>query len=167
MNLPQAIDPKKSLFDVCMQEIETSKKLQKSDLKGLMACFLMIYDYREQLFDTDVDFAIGLTEDYISNQLRVDFNKIIQYLNDYEGDAIGVQEAKEEMDQANVKLYGIRGTFKEKSSESYSVRLETRAEGWRQCREFVQAAYSHLEYLKDENPDLSLLLRKEKQDQTT
>ena len=129
-----------------------------------MACFLTINDYREQLFDEKVDFAFGLTKDYIWDEVRVDFNAIIKNLNEYEGDAPGVQKAKESMDQANIKLYAIRGTFDEKTSECFSVRLETRAKGWSQCREFVQAAYTHLEHLKDEARKLGIL-PEEEQDQ--
>jgi len=122
-----------------------------------MACFLTILDYRDELFDEQIDFAYGLTQDYIWKVARVDFNTIVKHLNEYEGGALGVLDAKKQMEQANQKLYKIRGTFEEKSLQPLSKLLETRAEGWTECRGFVQAAYDFLKYLEAEANALGLL----------
>jgi len=143
--VPNTAQQGESFFDANAKFVTAVASNVKAD-KDLVAAFMTISDYIDQLYDEDINLWEDITVGYLNDFMRKDFNKIINHLRKYKGDnRKGVQEARDYMDAALKFLYTAMTAIKENNSDEHINALVS-------CRRKLEEAHGQLEHWEDEIP---------------
>ena len=128
-----------SYFDTNVQKIARELPGTKAE-SNPRVCFLTLADFISLLYDPDTNLATDITENFINDVMRKDFNKIINVLRRYRGaeNRGGVKDAKKSMDTALRYLYSALSALKKRNEDKLVRSLI-------ECRGFLETAYYHLE----------------------
>ena len=133
---------------VRIAEFKPEVKEQYSD--ELAVCFMTIRDCKDLLFGVHTNLATGLTKAFVEKVMLIDFNTVVNNLQDYNGtNDTGVHQAGGFMEQAVAKLYLAYGTLLAEDKKNFPENLQLRVNAFLECRTHLRDAYEQLEHLAD------------------